>query len=198
MMSNDEPSRVRNAEQDPRVARTTHALGRALIELIQERDYDEITVQQILDRAGVGRATFYAHYRNKDDALHSSYEGLFSLFASLLDRPSERARRRLFPVAEFAEHLMEQRELADALRRSGRLDEAYGMFTGHAAGIIERRLGEWPEVRAAVPRRLLARMLAGALVEMLRWRQEHPSAIVTADLDGAFHELARGVLRKSP
>ena len=72
------------------------------------------------------------------------------------------------------------------------------MFTGYAAGIIERRLEEWPEVRAAVPRRLLARMLAGALVEMFRWRQEHPLATVTAELDDAFHELARGVLRKAP
>src|SRR5690606_15510626 len=83
-MSNNAPAPVRNADPDPRVARTTHALGRALIELIQERDYDEITVQHILDRAGVGRATFYAHYRNKDDALHSNYERLFALFEARL------------------------------------------------------------------------------------------------------------------
>src|SRR5690606_20077435 len=74
-MSNKTQLRVRKvAASDPRIARTTHALGRALVDLIQEHNFDEITVQQILDRAGVGRTAFYAHYRNKEDVLHSSYE----------------------------------------------------------------------------------------------------------------------------
>lgn len=177
------------------MARTTRALAHALIELIQERRYDDITVQQIIDRAGVGRATFYAHYRNKDDALHSSYEGLFAIFESVLDRSVER-RRRLFPVAEFVAHVVEQHELRNALRRSGRLEEAYEMFAGHIAAIIERRLASWDDVQPTISRRLAARMLAGALLEMLRWAEDHPSVAGPEDMDRAFHELARGVLRK--
>ncbi|UFS95676.1 TetR/AcrR family transcriptional regulator [Nocardia huaxiensis] len=49
--------------------RTRAALHRALIELMQDRHYDRITVQDIIDRADVGRSTFYAHYRDKDDLL---------------------------------------------------------------------------------------------------------------------------------
>ncbi|MEU2033572.1 TetR/AcrR family transcriptional regulator [Nocardia amamiensis] len=54
---------------DRRVRRTRNLLHRALIELMLERGYDRITVRDILDRADVGRSTFYAHYRDKDDLL---------------------------------------------------------------------------------------------------------------------------------
>lgn len=55
--------------RDRRVRRTREALHRALIELMMERDYRRISVQDILNRADVGRSTFYAHYRDKDDLL---------------------------------------------------------------------------------------------------------------------------------
>ena len=78
-MSNKPRVGVRRTDRlDPRSLRSTRALGRALVDLMHESDFQEITVQQILDRAGVGRATFYAHYRNKEDVLQSSYERLWS------------------------------------------------------------------------------------------------------------------------
>src|ERR1700752_2902073 len=54
---------------DARVRRTRDALGDALVELMQEKPFDSITVQDVLDRAKVGRSTFYSHYSDKDDAL---------------------------------------------------------------------------------------------------------------------------------
>jgi AcrR family transcriptional regulator len=108
-----EPRDASPRDVDPRVARSTHALGQALIELIQEGDYDSITVQRILDRAGIGRATFYAHYRNKEDVLYSSYERLFSGLERLVERPSA-VEQRLFPVSEFLEHLAASRILVNA------------------------------------------------------------------------------------
>ncbi len=54
---------------DRRVRRTRTALHKALIELMIERGYDKVTVQDVLDRADVGRSTFYAHFRSKDDLL---------------------------------------------------------------------------------------------------------------------------------
>lgn len=57
---------------DRRVRRTRRALHQALIGLMLERGYARITVQDILDRADVGRSTFYAHFRNKDDLLVGS------------------------------------------------------------------------------------------------------------------------------
>ncbi|MET9024736.1 TetR/AcrR family transcriptional regulator [Nocardia sp. NPDC004168] len=54
---------------DRRVRRTRASLHRALIELMVEGAYDRITVRDILERADVGRSTFYTHYRDKDDLL---------------------------------------------------------------------------------------------------------------------------------
>ncbi|MFC9893341.1 TetR/AcrR family transcriptional regulator [Nocardia sp. NPDC127579] len=54
---------------DRRVRRTRQQLHQALVELMIERGYDRITVRDILERADVGRSTFYAHFRDKDDLL---------------------------------------------------------------------------------------------------------------------------------
>lgn len=197
-MSNDPPAPVRDAaaaDVDPRVARTTRALGQALVELIREGDYRDVTVQQILDRAGVGRATFYAHYRGKEDALQSSYEQLFSALEPMLARPSP-VGPRLFPVTEFLHHVADQRALVEGLRRAGRLEEVWTLCAAHAARLIARRLPDWCGTHvAAMPTPLAARMLAGALVESLRWWDDHPQAATPVDVDTAFHGLARGLLR---
>ncbi|MFQ6397040.1 TetR/AcrR family transcriptional regulator [Nocardia sp. KC 131] len=58
-----------NDSTDRRVRRTKSQLHRALIELMLEHGYDRITVRDILQRADVGRSTFYAHFRDKDDLL---------------------------------------------------------------------------------------------------------------------------------
>lgn len=59
---------------DRRVRRTKRRLKEALLELIEERDYDGITVQDIADRADVGRSTFYSHYGSKEDLLFSGFD----------------------------------------------------------------------------------------------------------------------------
>jgi len=64
------------ATTDRRVRRTRQLLRDALMELTLERGYDRVTVQDILDKADVGRSTFYAHYRDKDDLLVSEFEAL--------------------------------------------------------------------------------------------------------------------------
>src|SRR5579871_6195119 len=70
------------AEQKPdrRVQKTRQALQEALIALILEKGYDNVIVRDILDRANVGRSTFYAHYQDKDDLLRSRFERLQAAF----------------------------------------------------------------------------------------------------------------------
>jgi AcrR family transcriptional regulator len=66
-------------KKDRRVQRTNQLLRAALVSLIQEKGYENITVQNIIDRANVGRATFYAHFENKEHLLVSGFEDLRAL-----------------------------------------------------------------------------------------------------------------------
>src|SRR4051812_37141511 len=59
---------------DRRVRRTRRILGDALLELIVEQGYEQTTVQDVLDRADVGRSTFYAHFRDKDALLMAGFD----------------------------------------------------------------------------------------------------------------------------
>jgi AcrR family transcriptional regulator len=174
---------------DPRVVRTTRALGAALIELIQEREFDDITVQQILDRSGVSRASFYAHYRNKEDVLSSTYDRLFARFDELCESPAMGSR--LFPVTEFVAHVRDSGPVVDAVQRAGG-QGVLELFRAYAARIIARRLPEREKSGPRIPRALAGQMLAGALIEMVEWWRSHPASSTPAEMDRTFHDLARG------
>ncbi|HEY4216804.1 MAG TPA: TetR/AcrR family transcriptional regulator [Gemmatimonadaceae bacterium] len=196
-MSNKSPAVVRKVEStDPRVQRSVQALGNAFVELIQEREFASITVQEILDRAGVGRATFYAHYRNKQDVLYSSYEGMFAMFERLLDQTASRGPR-LVPVAEYLSHLGAMTKFIDSLRDAGQLDEIWSLGVDFVARMIEKRIAPVPNATPAIPPSLAARMLAGALMEMARWWYDHQATSTPAQMDVAFHEVARATLQRA-
>ena len=67
---------VAGGREDRRVRRTRRLLREALVELVAEKGYDRVTVQDVIDRADLSRATFYAHFRDKDDLLLSGLEEL--------------------------------------------------------------------------------------------------------------------------
>ena len=67
---------TRKKAEDRRVRRTRALLQNALMSLMIEKGYESITVQDIIDRADVGRATFYAHFADKQSLLSSRLEDL--------------------------------------------------------------------------------------------------------------------------
>jgi len=171
--------------QDRRVARTRRALDTALFELIQIKRYDKITVQDIIDRADVGRSTFYAHYDTKDDLLLGSLDKL----TADIDRHLEDASGLtgpVLPVLGLFRHLAEHRPLFGALFGTRGIDlvmeAARVMFAGRALATIRAREadGQTHEVQAEVR----AEFLAGALMAFVRWW-------VDADLPMAPDRVAR-------
>src|SRR6187401_425096 len=85
---------------DARVRRTKVALGEALVTLMQEKPFDSITVQDVLDRAHVGRSTFYSHFSDKDDLQLSDADEFFEGLAMALSVHGDKSER-VFPVKEF-------------------------------------------------------------------------------------------------
>lgn len=71
---------------DRRVKKTRKALQEALIALILEKGYEAITVQDVLERADVGRSTFYAHFYDLEDLLQSEFEILQAEFEQHLSK----------------------------------------------------------------------------------------------------------------
>ena len=124
---------------DRRVLRTRNALGDSLVALLQERDFEQITVQDVLDRAGVGRSTFYVHYRDKNDLFLSDVEDFFEMCSSLLSRNNSRPER-LLPVQEVFTHIREMREFYAAVVRSGKINDVEILGRGFFARSIEERL----------------------------------------------------------
>jgi AcrR family transcriptional regulator len=70
---------------DRRVRRTRNLLGSALVELILEKGYARVTVQDVLDRADVGRSTFYAHFRDKDALLMAGFDDMATQLRADID-----------------------------------------------------------------------------------------------------------------
>ena len=62
---------------DRRQRKSRDAIFKAFIELLSEKEYNQITVGQIIEIANVGRATFYSHFETKDFLLKDLCKELF-------------------------------------------------------------------------------------------------------------------------
>lgn len=180
------------AKADRRSRRTRGRLGDALIELIQEKPFDDIRVQEVVERSGVGRSTFYAHFSNRDDLFASDVDDFCAAFATLLERRGE-ASDRLAPVEELFSHVASERRLYRALVGAGRMQDVLDLCRGHMARSIERRLAALPRARGldGASRAAMAETLAGGLVSLLTWWLDRGAPGSAREMDELFHRLAR-------
>jgi AcrR family transcriptional regulator len=185
----------RNAETstpkiDRRVRRTRDVLGDALVALMQEKPFETITVQHVLDRARIGRSTFYTHYCSKDDLFLSDLEDFFEAMSTRLLRSRE-ASNRVAPVRELFAHVAEMRQLHAAFIAADKVRDFLEMGQGYFARAIEQRLGELPASRTIAPaqRTALAHAFAGALLSLMSWWIDHGAPASPEELDELYHQM---------
>ena len=180
-------------KEDARVRRTRDALGDALVALMQEKPFDSIRVQDVLDRANVGRSTFYAHYSDKDDLLMSDADEFFERLAMMLSAKGD-ASDRVFPVRELFSHIVNARQFLNALSSSGRMEANMELARGHFARGIERRLAELPRGQAIAEheRGAIAFAHAGALLSLMKWWVDRGTKQSPAEMDELFHRIVWG------
>lgn len=178
------------AKIDSRVRRTRDRLGDALVELILEKPFDQINIQEILDRAGVARSTFYTHYRDKDDLFWSDADEFFEAMSTLLLRHQEKSNR-IAPVRELFAHLADSRRFHAALVSSGKIHDMMELGQGHFARAIEQRLTMLEKSREmTIERRTaVAHAFAGALLSLLSWWIDHGMTEAPADMDILYHKM---------
>jgi AcrR family transcriptional regulator len=175
---------------DARVRRTRDQLGYALIELIQEKPINDVTVQDVLDRAQVGRSTFYLHYRDKDDLLLSQLEMFLEMMSTTLSKRKEKSNR-VVPVEEMFAHIGNQNKLYRVLTDSGHLKDFFDLAEGYFARGIEQRLKESGRL-ADIPQRELAAQasaLSGSLLSLLRWWLDRGEKESPGAMDKMFHKM---------
>jgi AcrR family transcriptional regulator len=182
---------------DLRIRRTRGRLGNALVALMQEKSIDKITVQEVLDRATVGRSTFYLHYRDKDDLFLCVLEDGLEMWSTALLRKQEKSYR-VAPVAEFFVHVGDAKKLYRALVDSGRIHAFFELAQGYFARGIARRLKDIG-LKDLVQSELDARShaLAGNLLSLLKWWLDRGARELPKAMDELFHRMAWNGLRST-
>lgn len=175
---------------DRRVQRTHRTLREALLALILERGWDGFTVQDVCDRADVGRSTFYTHFGDKEDLLEGGFEELRRWLRGQIAASGEPGRPLGFSRG-LIEHAHEHARLFRALigKRSGQVVQK--RFREVVLDLVREELARY----APGPRRDGAvAFIAGGLFELLIWSLEAKGAPTPEELDALFHELAEPVL----
>ncbi|MEP7016343.1 MAG: TetR/AcrR family transcriptional regulator [Verrucomicrobiota bacterium] len=177
-------------KEDQRVRRSRDRLGDALMDLLVKKPFDDITVQDVLDGAGVSRSTFYTHYRDKNDLFLSDAEEFFEGMATALSRFGDKSQR-VAPVQELFAHVEEARPFYNAPVKSGRLHDVMELGQEHFARGIEQRLNEMLRARTIPPdrRSAVAHGLAGSLFSLLTWWVQHGMTLSPEEMDKLFHRL---------
>ncbi len=183
-------SHQRPEKVDRRVIRSRDRLGNALVALLLEKPFAEVTVQEVLDRARVSRSTFYTHYRDKNDLFLSDVDEFMAGMSTLLARSSDKSQR-VAPVAELFTHVGEMREFFGKLVEAGRLQDLRDLGEGHFARAIEDRLRQQKQLYSLGKERsaALAHGLAGALFSQLIWWMTQRSSLSPREMDAQFHQM---------
>jgi AcrR family transcriptional regulator len=173
------------AELDRRVRRTRRTLHEALVELVLERGYDRITVQDILDRADVGRSTFYAHFRDKEALLLTSFDDMREQLRAEIDAAPDRPATLLF------EHAYAHQRVYRALcgRQGGTL------VYEHLHGLIGELLREqMAGSTGGLPVEVVAEFHTSGILGLMVWWIEHDFCHGPDWLAGVYRRLAASTM----
>lgn len=158
---------------DRRILRTRNTLRAALLELIAEGGYERLSVHDITERAGIGRATFYLHYTDKELLLLDAIE---HIVAELTEQMTEVASvplpQRAQAMAErMFTHMEENKAIYRALMSENGVASLPLRVRNLTATAIARDLSTAFPPLASAPARLeaLAQHTAGALLALAEW-----------------------------
>lgn len=175
---------------DRRIQRTRQILQEALIELILKKGFDAVTVQDIIDHANVGRSTFYAHFRDKEDLLLSGFEHLRAQLEEHLMSESVANDSRWALNLSMFQHAQSQRKLYKALagKQGGNVALAHiqkYLFTylhNHLKQVLSKR-------KKGIPPEILAQYLSSSFISLLTWWLDNDSQYSPEQMNEYYRQL---------
>lgn len=171
---------------DRRLAKTRNALAQAMFQLMQEKDWDAIAVQDICDAADVARSSFYAHFDSKVALLDHMIAG--ALAAALAQRKS--GNEPLALLAWVIDHVTENRGL---FQRTSRKGGAQTVMMRFKAALLEELTENLKMAGIASPPVRAAFLLGGTFDALLDWSKSWNMAKLPA-LKSEILAAARGAL----
>jgi len=189
---------MEHEKQDRRIRRTRQLLRDAFVALLKQKRYEDISVQDIIERADVARSTFYVHYLDKEDLL----VGRWGVFASNLGvhagglKHEENDERSLLSTLGWFHHIKAQCDLLKIIAKDPAMDLAMKTLHGILLEDMQMRIqNHLPEnENASIPPSLAVDYLASSLMTLLKWWVKQGMSYPPERMDEIFQQLVmRGV-----
>jgi AcrR family transcriptional regulator len=192
---------------DRRIQRTCQSLRTALLALIKEKDYDAISLEEVTARANVGRATFYKHYKDKEDLLLEEFREMANEKVQILseipfsawlqsqdDSAAPREKRPAPPLLIVFQHIYDNSELYYILlksEQSSRIIERIRRISTEAiVKFVETKAKTDPvPLRFTVPIDFFAAFFSGALLSTVDWWLEEELRHTPREMTHLFQSL---------
>jgi AcrR family transcriptional regulator len=163
---------MKKQQGDRRVTRTHQMLRDALFALIEEQGYDMLSIQDITERANIGRATFYAHYSDKEQLLLASVKELLAdmhQHMPLLSTADVLEKQQSLSVFVFR-HVMEHAHIYRALLNERGASIVLVRLRADTGKSIEALISSvLAEARFTLPLDLVADYCAASLWALVQW-----------------------------
>lgn len=191
--------------QDRRVRRTRRALREAMLDLMEEKGYDQVTVEELTDRADIGRTTFYLHYSAKQDLLLEQFgELLDQLVVQLSQIPlsawgqegdlksvDDHPNR---PICMIFQHAADNKDLYQIVLRGEGVDQASErlqvIMTNAVNTFLSHKLGqEDDQIALKIPIDLFGNYFAGAMLGVIKWWLEADMPYSSEQMEEIFFQL---------
>ena len=167
------------SRHERRRLQTRKLLIQATLQLVLEKGFDAISIQDITDRADLGRGTFYIHFKDKEEVVWTAFKDLFQE----LEQNAHKQLNRNMPQVEYY-------GLVNIFRHAENNRDLYRvMFGGQGSAMLTARAQDFlanvflydirnapqpPEVNFNIPEEIEAQILTGLISRLLYWWLESP------------------------
>lgn len=186
---------------DRRQLKTRAAIFSAFSALLSEKSYGKITVQEIIDKANVGRTTFYAHFETKDDLLK---ELCAELFGHIIDSAKDCTHTHgLYsdgnaPESVFChllQHLQENDNNILGLLSCESSEIFLRFFKDSLNSLIQTLfINQHSNTNLNIPQDFLVNHISGSFVEMVLWWLKGHMKQPPEELDRYFRAVIEPIL----
>jgi len=187
---------ARKKKLDRRMQRTRHSLTHAMVELVTEKRFDDITVQNLIDRADIGRSTFYSHFRDKEDLFQKNWERFIDFCAQQINW-DQVGKGSFMPIIFLFEHLKDVQPFYQGLVRSRKIDALFKSGTEQLSRRIAEALKASVKDVPSIPILVLANYLASELFGLLKWWLDERMPYSPERMDEIYHNLVNPTLKSA-